>query len=106
MEMPTAWTAPTRQRTCATSDPATTRLSPSAGTASASPSCGTATTTTTAATTQTSRRISAGTETAPQDGEDAQARPTTGASQSGCSATARTTAGTERAKMPKPDQLP
>merc|ERR1719410_2567242 len=101
MEMPTAWTAPTRQKTCATRDPATTRLSSSAGTASASLSCGTATTTTTAATTQTSRLTSAGTETAPLDGEDVQARPTIGASQSGCSATARTTAGTERTRWPR-----
>merc|ERR1719237_1169945 len=98
MEMPTVWTAQTKQRTCATSGPAMMRLNSSAETESASPSCGTVTTTTTVGMTQTSQLTSAETEIAQLAGDDAQVRPTTDASLNGCSATARMTAGTEQTR--------
>merc|ERR1719507_368291 len=95
MEMPTAWMARTKQRTFATSGPATMRRNSSAEMESASPSCGTVTTTTTVGMTQTSQPTSAETETAQLAGDDAQVRPTTDASLNGCSAMARMTAETE-----------
>merc|ERR1719220_173988 len=95
MEMPTVWTARTKQRTCATSGPAMMRPNSSAETESAFPSCGTVTTTTTAGMTRTSQLTSAETEIAQLAGDDAQVRPTTDASLNGCSAMARMTAETE-----------
>jgi len=57
--------------------------------------------TTTAATTLTSPPSSAGSATAPLVGSDARDAPTTAAFPSGCSATARMTAGTTRTSCPR-----